>query len=185
MSRKKMVLSFSISVVSFSYLWKELSANNTLVNCTILSNLLLGSWFNLENCAKVQRTLRKIKSKLPEKVYKKLYPTGSYPVKFYGNKKVRELSTNNIDDITLSPIMCNIDTVTYEMAKYLTDLLAPLNKSEYKFKKSKESLKYMENPNFIWCEIIVHKLSIGTNNWNYFEKDKNLLTSQNKKRKNY
>ena len=41
--------------------------------------------------SKVQRTLRKIKSKLPENVYIKLYPTGSSPGKLYGNVKVRKL----------------------------------------------------------------------------------------------
>ena len=80
--------------------------------------------------SKVQRTLRKIKSELPEKVYKKLYPTGSCPGKFYGNAKVHKLSTNNVDDLTLRPIVSNIGTATYETAKYLASLLAPLNKSE-------------------------------------------------------
>ena len=41
--------------------------------------------------SKVQQTLKKIKSKLPENVYKKLYPGGSYPGKLYENSKV---STN-------------------------------------------------------------------------------------------
>ena len=48
--------------------------------------------------SKVQRTLRKIKLKLPEKVYRKLYPTGSCPGKFYGNAKVHKLLTNIADD---------------------------------------------------------------------------------------
>ena len=43
----------------------------------------------LEN--KVQRTLRKIKLKLPENIHKKLYPTGSAPGKFYGNAKIHKL----------------------------------------------------------------------------------------------
>ena len=34
--------------------------------------------------SKVQRTLRKLKSKFTEQEYKKLYPTGSCPWKFYG-----------------------------------------------------------------------------------------------------
>ena len=37
---------------------------------------------------KVQRILRKIKSKLSENIYKKLYPTESAPGKFYGNAKI-------------------------------------------------------------------------------------------------
>ena len=51
--------------------------------------------------SKVQRTLRKIKSKPPENVYKKLYPTEPYPGKFYGKAKLHKLSTNNIDYLTL------------------------------------------------------------------------------------
>ena len=79
--------------------------------------------------SKVQRTLRKIKSKLLENVYKKLSPTGSYPSKFYGNAKVHKLSTNNVDDLTLRPIVSNIGTATYATAKYLAILLAPLTLS--------------------------------------------------------
>ena len=41
--------------------------------------------------SKVQRTLGKIKLKLPEKVYRKLYPTGSCPGKFYGNVSYTKL----------------------------------------------------------------------------------------------
>ena len=41
--------------------------------------------------SKVQRTLCKIKSKLPENSYKKLYCTGSAQGKFYGNAKIHKL----------------------------------------------------------------------------------------------
>ena len=43
--------------------------------------------------AKFQEKLKKMKSKLPEKVYKKLYPTRYYRCKFYGNSKIHKLST--------------------------------------------------------------------------------------------
>ena len=85
----------------------------------------------------MQRTLRKIKSKLPENVDKKLYPTGSYPGKFYRNTKVHKLSTNNVNDLTLRPIVSNIGTTTYETAKYLACLLAPLSKSELTINNTK------------------------------------------------
>ena len=52
--------------------------------------------------SKLQQTQRKIKSKLPEKVYKKVYPTRSCPGKFYKNPKV---SANNVDDVKLRPIV--------------------------------------------------------------------------------
>ena len=63
----------------------------------------------------MQRTLRKIKSKLPENVYKKLYPIKPYPGKFYGNAKVCKLSTNNVDDLALRPIVSNIGTAALEI----------------------------------------------------------------------
>ena len=43
---------------------------------------------------KIQRILRKIKSKFPEQEYKRLYPTGSRPGKFYGTAKMHRLSLN-------------------------------------------------------------------------------------------
>ena len=92
--------------------------------------------------SKVQRTLRKIKSKLPENVYKKLYLTGSYPGKFYA--KVHKLSTNNVGDLTLRPIVSNIGTATYETAKYLARLLAPLSKSEFIINNTKEFVKFIQ-----------------------------------------
>ena len=44
--------------------------------------------------SKVQWILRKIKRKLSEQVYKKLYPTGSYLGKSYGTSKIHRLSIN-------------------------------------------------------------------------------------------
>ena len=44
---------------------------------------------------KIQRTIRKIKSKLYEQEeYKKLYPTGPCPGKFYGTTKIHKLPVN-------------------------------------------------------------------------------------------
>ena len=94
--------------------------------------------------SKVQRTLRKIKSKLPENVYKKLYPTGSYSGRFYGNAKVHKLSINNVDDLRLRPIVSNIGTATYEAAKCLASLLASLSKSEITINNTKEFFKYIQ-----------------------------------------
>ena len=97
--------------------------------------------------SKVQRTWRKIKLKMPENAYKKLFPTGSYPHKFYGNAKVHKLSTNNVDDLTLRPIVSNIDTANYEAVKYLSSLLAPLSKSEFTISNTKEFVKYIQKQN--------------------------------------
>ena len=66
----------------------------------------------------------KAKLKLPENVYKKLYATGSYPGKLYVIAKVQKLSPNNVDDLTLRPVVVsNIGTTTYETAKYLEKVL--------------------------------------------------------------
>ena len=89
----------------------------------------------------MQRILRKIKSKLPQKAYKKLYPTGSCPGKFYGNAKVHKLSINNLDDLTLRPILSNIGRATYGTAKYLASSFAPLSKSEFTINNTKEFVK--------------------------------------------
>ena len=88
--------------------------------------------------------MRKIKSKLSENVYKKLYPTGSYPGKFYWSAKVNKLSTNNVDDFTLRATVSNIGNATYETTKCLTSLLAPLSKSEFTINNIKGFVKYIQ-----------------------------------------
>ena len=63
---------------------------------------------------KVQRTLRKIKQKLPPDDCAKLYPTGSSLGKFYGTAKVHKLSINDtVEELPLRPIISNLNTATY------------------------------------------------------------------------
>ena len=74
--------------------------------------------------AKIQRVLRKIKTNLTSQEYSRLYPTGSCPGKFYGTIKIHKiLPTDNVDKLPIRPIVSNINTSTYELAKYLTKLL--------------------------------------------------------------
>ena len=84
---------------------------------------------------KVQQTLRKIKHKFEDNEYKKLYSTGSRPELFYGTPKVHKLQQQQqqqrLEEITMRPVISNIGTATYEIAKYLNKLLTPLNKSDY------------------------------------------------------
>ena len=94
--------------------------------------------------SKVQTTLRKIKSKIPEIFYEKLYTAGSYPGKSYGDAKVHKLSANNVDELNLRPIVSNIGTVSHETAIYLVSLLAPLSKSEFTINNTKEFVKYTQ-----------------------------------------
>ena len=91
---------------------------------------------------KVQQTLRKIKSKFTEQEYKKLYPTGSCPAKFYGTAKIHKIPVNgNIDDLPIRPIVSNINTATYNLAKYLSKFLAPLRKSGDTIKSTKDFIE--------------------------------------------
>ena len=56
--------------------------------------------------SKVQKSLRKQKSKLSPYEYKKLYPSGSCPGKFYGIPKLHKLPVNGkIDDLPIRPIV--------------------------------------------------------------------------------
>ena len=81
---------------------------------------------------KIQRAVRKIKSKLSPKEYLNIYPTGSWSRKFYGTAKKHKLTpTGAIDDLPIRPIMSNIGNLLYQLTKYLAKLLSPLSKSEY------------------------------------------------------
>ena len=65
---------------------------------------------------KVQRILRKIKSKLQSFIYSKIYPTGSSPGKFYGTAELHNVSNNStVEHLPLRPIISNIGTTTYEL----------------------------------------------------------------------
>ena len=62
---------------------------------------------------KIQRVVRKLKNKLPENIYKKVYPTGSIPGKFNGTAKVHEiLPTDGVQKLPIRPIVSNISTAT-------------------------------------------------------------------------
>ena len=76
--------------------------------------------------SKVRRTLGKIKSKFIEQEYKKLYPTGSLPIKFYGIAKIHKIPVNgNTDPLPIRPIVCRINTTTYNIVRYYSKLQKP------------------------------------------------------------
>ena len=55
---------------------------------------------------KVQDTLREIKNSIGEETYKKIYPSGSNPGKFYGTAKIHKLANEeemNIDNVDRLP----------------------------------------------------------------------------------
>ena len=79
---------------------------------------------------KVQRTLRKVKTKLPPNIYSKVYPTSSSPSKLYATAKNHKTNTNGkVNDLLIRTAISNIGTATYHLAKYLAQLLKPLSES--------------------------------------------------------
>ena len=92
--------------------------------------------------SKVQGSLRKLKSKLSPYECKKLYPTGSSPGKFYGTTKLHKLPANGkIDNLPIRPIVSNINTAAYQLAKRLSKVLSPMRESEHNIKSTND---------FIW-----------------------------------
>ena len=71
--------------------------------------------------SKLINTLRKIKAEtgMQDNIYKKIYPTGVSPPKFYGLPKIHK-------NIPLRPIVSSIASVTYGVAKELARIIKPL-----------------------------------------------------------
>ena len=68
--------------------------------------------------------LGKIKLNFADQEYKRLYPNGSAPGKFYDTAKVHKiLITEGVDKLPIRPIISNIGTPTYQLAKYILSLL--------------------------------------------------------------
>ena len=61
-----------------------------------------------------------MKNRLSHKEYLCLYPSGSCPGKLYGTAKVHKISGNyTVDELPIRLIVSNIETATYDLAKYL------------------------------------------------------------------
>ena len=94
--------------------------------------------------------MRNIKTNLTTQGHSRLYPTGSCPGKFYGTAKIHKiLPIDNVDQLPIRPIVSNVDTSTYELAKYLAKLLLPLSPSQYAVnivKHFTESIKHKKIP---------------------------------------
>ena len=97
---------------------------------------------------KTQRTLGKLKSKITDQEYKHLYPTGSEPGKFYGTAKMHKLPVNgNLNDLPLRPIISNINTSTYNLAKFLSKLLSPLRQLCGNIRSTKDFIQIIKREN--------------------------------------
>ena len=87
----------------------------------------------------VQETLLESKKKFSSKVYKKLYPSSSRPGLYFGLAKVHKLNgSTDVNQLPMRPVISNIGTATYELSKYLADLLRSLTKSGYSIDSTKD-----------------------------------------------
>ena len=96
---------------------------------------------------KIQRAIRNVKSKIIEQDYKKIYPTGSSPGRFYATAKLHKMpeNDNDIKNLPIRPIISNINTASYDLAKYLSKILTPLSTSEFTVKNSEDFIIKFKN----------------------------------------
>ena len=75
---------------------------------------------------KLQRFSRKLRSEnqLDETSYKKIYPTGSQPARFYGLPKQHKKRDGGAP-LPLRPIVSSIGAYNYNLSKYLASILDP------------------------------------------------------------
>ena len=93
----------------------------------------------------VQRAARKIKDHLSTSKYRTLYPSRSPPGKFYGTAKKHKIPVNGtVDDLPLRPIISNIGTASYHLAKCLAKTLSTMSKSEYTVNNNLEFISHMK-----------------------------------------
>ena len=82
--------------------------------------------------------LRRVKAEtgMQDNIYKKMYPTGVSPPKFYGLPKIHK------KNIPLRPIVSNIGSVSYGVAKELAGIIKPLmGCSQHHVNNSKQFLQ--------------------------------------------
>ena len=71
-----------------------------------------------------------------------MYPIGSCPDKLYGTAKIHKLLVNGgISELPIWPLVSNLNTATYNLAKYLSKLLSPLRQSRNTIKSTKEFIE--------------------------------------------
>ena len=81
---------------------------------------------------------------ISDKLYHRLYPTADLPPRFYGLPKIHK------SNIPLRPIVSSIGNITYNLSKFLTQVLSPLvGKTEHYIKNSRDfvdKIKQLEVP---------------------------------------
>ena len=96
--------------------------------------------------------LKNIKTEgwIDEVTYRRLYPTGASPPKFYGLPKVHK------SGMPLRPIVSSIGSVTYETSKKLSRILMPLvGRSLHQVQNNKEFIQQLEDIKLIYNDIIM------------------------------
>ena len=96
----------------------------------------------------VQKALFGIKKAIGEEEYKKIYPSGSNPGRFYGTAKIHKVKANDPDKLgklPIRPIVSNIGTATHKTARFLCKLLAPLGKSKYTVESTRDFIGRIKN----------------------------------------
>ena len=102
----------------------------------------------LKREASLQRFLRKLKQKnfFNEIEYDKLYPSGSAPARIYGTPKMHKFPSSDSFP-KLRPIVSSIGTFTYNLARFLCDLVSPLVPNDYSCKDTFSFVSQIKNAN--------------------------------------
>ena len=113
---------------------KILSDKSKFQKLSIDKNKVLNHIVNMEN--RITEVLKKLKEKqqICEKKYKDLHPVGSRPGILYGRTKIHKPIKDGVPPFR--PILSDIGTPTYKLAKFFVPLLAPLTSNEYTIKDS-------------------------------------------------
>ena len=75
-----------------------------------------------------------------------MYLTGSFSGKYYGTANLYKLLINGtIHDLPIRPIVSNIGTASYHVAKYLAKVLSPLAYSEYTIRSTIDLMNKVKN----------------------------------------
>ena len=110
---------------------------------------------------KVQNILRKIKSKLTINNANS-YIHLAHPQKILnGTAKIHKLcNDDNVEKLPIRPIISNIVTATYYLAKYLSKLISPLSISQYTVSSTKD---FAQNMRTIKVSTGYHMVSFNVN----------------------
>ena len=74
-----------------------------------------------------------------------MYPTGSRPRLFHETAKVHKLGKGeDLNELTIRSIFSNIETATYERAKYLNSLLSLIGKLERELVNTETFIKHIK-----------------------------------------